>query len=59
MGCGGLAEANFLNQLVELTSVPLVTTWGAVDILKNDHPLYVGTFGTHGQRHANFAVQNS
>lgn len=39
-------------------SIPIVTTWAASDLLPHDHPLFVGTFGTHGQRHANFAVQN-
>ncbi len=38
--------------------VPCVTTWGAADIMAG-HPLYVGTWGTHGVRAANFAVQNA
>jgi acetolactate synthase-1/2/3 large subunit len=29
------------------------------DLLESDHPLRIGTFGTHGTRHANFAVQNA
>lgn len=45
----------FVNQL----NIPVAQTWGASDILDKKNPLYVGTFGTHGQRHANFAVQNA
>jgi acetolactate synthase-1/2/3 large subunit len=39
--------------------VPVVCTWGAADLFKQDDPLYIGTFGTHGSRAANFAVQNA
>ena len=38
--------------------VPCVTTWGGADIMAG-HPLFVGTWGTHGVRAANFAVQNA
>jgi len=38
---------------------PVVPTWAMADILPSDHPLWVGTFGTHGTRYANFAVQNA
>ena len=38
--------------------VPCVTTWGAADVMVG-HPLHVGTWGTHGVRAANFAVQNA
>lgn len=46
---------DFARRLVELTRVPVVTTWGAADIF----PESVGCFGTHGIRAANFAVQNA
>ncbi len=45
-------------KMVERWGVPCVTTWGAADIMAG-HPLYVGTWGTHGIRAANFAVQNA
>ena len=45
----------FVNKL----GFPVVPTWGMADFLPASRPLLVGTFGTHGTRHANFAVQNS
>jgi acetolactate synthase-1/2/3 large subunit len=45
--------------LVHKTKVPAVCTWGAADFFRHDDPLYIGTFGTHGVRYANFAVQNA
>jgi acetolactate synthase-1/2/3 large subunit len=51
-------EKSFI-QFAESLNIPVAFTWGASDILPYDHPLYVGTFGTHGTRHANFAVQNA
>ncbi len=45
----------FVNQL----GFPVVSTWGVADLLPSVHPLAVGTFGTHGTRYANFAVQNA
>jgi acetolactate synthase-1/2/3 large subunit len=44
------AERNYL---------PVCLTWGAADLMPWDHPLRVGTFGTHGNRYANFAIQNA
>lgn len=43
----------------ELTGIPVCLTWGAADLMRHDHPLRVGTFGTHGNRYANFAIQNA
>lgn len=43
----------------EKTGIPVCLTWGAADLMKHDHPLRVGTFGTHGNRYANFAIQNA
>lgn len=40
-------------------NIPVVATWGASNILSAEDPLYIGTFGTHGMRSANFAVQNA
>ncbi|MBI1905655.1 MAG: thiamine pyrophosphate-binding protein [Rhodocyclales bacterium] len=53
----GVADA--FRAWVEALRLPVAPTWGAADILPAGHPLYVGTFGTHGCRHANFAVQNA
>jgi len=48
-----------VRKLIGSLGVPFVPTWAIADILPSDHPLYVGTFGTHGTRYANFAVQNA
>lgn len=45
-------------EMVTRLGVPCVTTWGAADIMAG-HPLHVGTWGTHGVRAANFAVQKA
>lgn len=39
--------------------IPVAPTWGGLDILPHDDPLFIGSFGTHGTRFGNFAVQNS
>jgi len=51
-------EASFV-KFAEALNIPVALTWGAADLLPESHPLYIGTFGTHGMRHANFAVQNA
>tara|TARA_Y100001968_G_scaffold310655_1_gene331826 strand:- start:924 stop:2723 length:1800 start_codon:yes stop_codon:yes gene_type:complete len=51
-------EEQFI-ELIETLNIPVALTWGASDLIPFDHKLYVGTFGTHGMRHANFAVQNA
>lgn len=40
-------------------NIPVACTWGASNILSNNKTLNLGTFGTHGTRSANFAVQNA
>ena len=44
---------------IERLGIPLAPTWAAADLLPSGHPLHAGTFGTHGTRHGNFAVQNA
>ncbi len=43
--------------LVEELGVPVVTTWNALDLLHEDHPLCAGRPGVVAQRAPNFAVQ--
>jgi acetolactate synthase-1/2/3 large subunit len=45
--------------MIELLRVPVLTTWKALDLLPDDHPLYAGRPGAVGQRGANFTQQNS
>ncbi len=52
---GGRKEAW---ETVTRLGIPVVTTWGAADIMVG-HPLYIGTWGTHGVRAANFAIQKA
>ena len=51
-------EAELL-KLIEYFHIPIALTWGGSDLVASNHELYIGTFGTHGLRHANFAVQNA
>ena len=46
-------------EYAERVNVPVVPTWGGLDIMPSAHPLHVGSFGTHGTRAGNFAVQNA
>jgi acetolactate synthase-1/2/3 large subunit len=45
--------------LARLLDVPVAMTWAALDLFPSLDPLAIGGFGTHGVRHANFAVQNA
>jgi acetolactate synthase I/II/III large subunit len=45
--------------LVDACNVPVLTSWGAKDILPGAHRLNAGVFGTHGTRAGNFIVQNA
>jgi len=53
----GVEEA--VRDWVERLRLPVAPTWAAADLLPADHPLLIGTFGTHGSRYANLAVQNA
>lgn len=61
--CGNgvhLAHAERLfEQFVERVGCPVVATVGGMDLLWEDHPLYLGRFGPTGQRRANFTIQNA
>ncbi len=51
-------ENEFL-EFINKYQLPVALTWGASDLIESENSLYIGTFGTHGMRHANFAVQNA
>ncbi len=51
------AEKEFL-ELVEVLDIPVESTWLAIDLIADDHPLFVGRPGSLAPRGANFAVQN-
>lgn len=55
-----IAHAEVLiDKLLEKMPFPVVLPNCAKDLVPEDHPRYMGIFGTAGQRRANFAVQNS
>ncbi len=53
---GAEAEAK---AFVEKLGIPYTPTWAMLDFLPYKHPLFVGTFGSHGTRFGNFTVQNA
>ena len=52
------AEKEF-RELVDILDIPIETTWLAIDVLGDDHPLFTGRPGSIAARGANFAIQNS
>ncbi len=46
-------------KFIKRFNLPVALTWGASDLIESENKFYIGTFGTHGRRHANFAVQNA
>jgi acetolactate synthase-1/2/3 large subunit len=52
------ATKGFL-ELAELLQAPLLTTWKAMDLVAEEHPLFIGRPGAVGQRAANLAQQNA
>ncbi len=60
-GGGGVYMSNASEDFVKLAekfNVPVMTTWNGIDIIWNDHPLYMGRPGAIGQRAANFIIQS-
>lgn len=53
---GGFDE---FTELVEKLNIPVVTGWNSIDLIADEHPLYVGRAGIMGDRAGNFAIQNS
>ena len=58
-GAGAQSARDEAVRLADYLQIPVCLTWGAADMFAHDHPLRIGTFGTHGTRAANFAVQNA
>ncbi len=54
----GVKDHAGARRIMDALGVPCVTTWGAADRF-GDHPLWFGSFGTHGIKCANLAVQNA
>lgn len=59
---GGVHLSNCQNSLIEFArkiTIPVISTWGAIDVFNYDDPLYIGNFGILGNRAANIALQES
>jgi acetolactate synthase-1/2/3 large subunit len=54
----GHALTQFL-RVAETIGAPLLTAWNALDVLWEDHPLFIGRPGSIGDRAGNFALQNA
>lgn len=46
-------------ELIRRLGIPIALTWGIADLLPYESKELIGTFGTHGTRYGNFAVQNA
>ncbi len=46
-------------KVIEKLNIPIVTYWNAVDLIEDEHPLYVGRAGNMGDRAGNWAIQNA
>ncbi len=50
---------NEFDKLLSCCNIPVVTTFNGMDVTGEDHPNYIGRFGTSGTRPGNFTVQNA
>lgn len=46
-------------RVAEKLGIPVVTGWNSIDLIYDEHPLYVGRAGIMGDRPGNWAIQNS
>ncbi len=46
-------------QVADKLGIPIVTYWNAIDLIEDEHPLYVGRAGNMGDRPGNWAIQNA
>lgn len=46
-------------ELAERLNIPVLVHWNGMNLLENNHPLYMGRPGAVGQRAANFVLQNA
>ena len=51
------AEEEFL-KLIDKFQIPVLTTWKSIDLMDENHPLYVGHPGIMGDRGANYILQS-
>ena len=46
-------------EVIDKLNIPVVTYWNAIDLIEDEHPLYVGRAGNMGDRPGNWAIQNA
>lgn len=46
-------------RVADKLNMPVVTYWNAIDLIEDEHPLYVGRAGNMGDRPGNWAIQNA
>jgi len=56
---GNGARVDGIREFVERLNIPVFLTWGAMDLLEDDHPLNMRDFGITSQRVGNFALEVS
>lgn len=56
-GCRHAREK--LIQFIEMTGIPCLPSWGGLDLIPHDHPLFVERVGVYSSRAGNLAVQNA
>ncbi|MBI4098420.1 MAG: thiamine pyrophosphate-binding protein [Candidatus Magasanikbacteria bacterium] len=59
---GGIKFAKARKEFKEIAvrlSVPIATSWSALDLIGHDDPLCIGQYGVYGNRGTNFCVQNA
>lgn len=54
----GGGQPRFL-ELIDALGVPVQTSWAAIDLLPENHPMYAGRPGAFASRASNFIMQNS
>lgn len=59
---GGVISANaslLLQQVIGKHPIPVITTMMGIGAIPHDHPLYLGTMGSHGVHAANYALHHA
>lgn len=50
---------DLFRSVIDKLNIPIVTYWNAIDLIEDEHPLYVGRAGNMGDRPGNWAIQNA
>lgn len=50
---------DLFRSVIDKLNIPVATYWNAIDLIEDDHPLYVGRAGNMGDRPGNWAIQNA